>query len=255
MKISGYSCIRNNFSLDYCIQQTIESLLPVCNEVVISESESTDGTREFLDEWTKREPKLRIVNYKWPNPWRDVKWWTTWINEARQHLQYPTQIFLDADEVLSPEGYAGIREAAKLGQARWFRRLNFWKDPYHLVASGTVCADQCVRLGPTDMWMPSDEPHPDGEPPIILKAGWPPSATPNFNIFHYGFLRKERAMIDKCRIVGGAFFGTMDARLEKAELQGTPWLNEVCPEKPLQDFLGDHPEIAKQWLRGRMYNI
>lgn len=253
MKLSGFVCVRNGLKLDYCFQLAIDSLLGVCDEVVVSESESTDGTREFLENWAKGQPKLRIVNYPWPNPNRDITWWTTWLNHARELLKYPMQLALDADEMLDPASYPAVLAAVERGESRWFQRLNFWQDAQHLVPSGHVCADQVARLGPSNLWMPSDEPHPEGEPELIKRAGWPPNADRSLRIYHYGFIRKEQAMIDKCRVVGGAFFGTMDARLEKAEAQKTPWLTEVTLPAPMQNFTEGHPKLAHEWLRNRGY--
>lgn len=253
MKISGFVCVRNITKLDYCAELAIKSLLPICDEVVVSDGQSDDGTFEFLVNWAKSEPKLRIVTYPWPNPHRDITWWTTWLNTTRELLQHPMMLQLDADEVLDPNAYPAILEAAQTGKSLWFERLNFWKDAQHLAPKGKVCGDQVVRFGPSDLWLPSDEPHPEGEPTLRVKAGWPPDGDRSRRIFHYGFLRKEQAMIEKVRVVNGAFFGTMDERLIKAEQQGTPWVNEIDMGGPLQTFFEPHPEIAVPWLEERGY--
>lgn len=254
-KISGYVCVRNMFKLDYCADLAVKSLLPICDEVLVSvgigETECDDGTLGFFLKWAVTEPKLTVVRYKWPNPHRDITWWTTWINDARIQLSYPMQLHLDADEVLDPLSYPVILAAAEIGHPLWFERLNFWRDAQHLAPSGHVCADQVVRFGPSRMWMPSDEPHPEGEPAIRSLAGWPPNADRSRRIFHYGFLRKQQAMIDKCRVVNGAFFGTMDDRLIEAEKDGKPWIDKIEMAAPLQNFYEDHPKLAQRWLNER----
>lgn len=257
--ISGYVCVRNMFDLDYCADLAVKSLLPVCDEVLISDGQSTDGTYEFFRNWARTEPKIRLVTYPWPNPHRDITWWTTWLNSAREQLAHPWQLQLDADEVLDPVSYPAIKALADFGTnygntALWFERLNFWRDAQHLAPKGRVCGDQVVRFGPSDLWMPSDEPHPEGEPEIRKRAGWPPDGGRSRRIFHYGFLRREEAMIEKVRVVNGAFFGTMDDRLVKAEADGTPWVDSIDIGAPLQEFYEPHPEIAHAWLHERGYN-
>ncbi len=74
-------------------------------------------------------------------------------------------------------------------------------------------------------------------------------------IFHYGFLRKNQAMIDKVRVVTGAFFGTMDERLLKSEREGTPWINEFSFDRPLIGYEGEHPPVAHAWLKERGYSV
>lgn len=253
--LSGYTLTRNCHALDYCFELTIASLLPVCDEVVVCDAESNDGTREQLDNWAAAEPKLRIVTYPWPNPVRDITWFTTWINFARGHLRHPMQLQLDADEVLCPLAHDTIRRAAAAGECRWLHRLNFWRDPQHLAPHGRVCGEQVVRLAPAHLWMPSDEPHPEGEPEIRVRAGWPPNAARDLRIFHYGFLRRQPAFFAKVRAVNGAFFGSYDDRLVQAEAKGTAWQDECPFDLPLLDYREPHPELAHPWLRARGYQV
>ncbi len=260
--ISGFICTRNAIELDYCVELAIQSLLPVCAEVVVSDGESTDRTRDILGDLAAREPKIRIVTYPWPNPKSDIKWWVTWLNTTRNRLQYPMMLELDADEVLDPLSYPAVRAAAERGECRWFQRLNFWRDAQHLAPSGHYCGDQVVRLAPSHLYMCSDEPCiPEAE--IRLRAGWPPNATRDFRIFHYGALRHDKAFIEKIRVVGDLFFGTYDERIAKAAREGTPWIDAVkfeelhdgkIIERELQPFNEPHPALAWQWLLDRGYH-
>lgn len=274
MKISGYICVRNGLELDYCFREAILSLVPACDELVVCDSDSTDGTTQEIEKLAAIHPTIRRINRPWAKPWRHITWWVEWLNWTRERLEYPLQLTLDADEVLCPKAVGPIRMAAELAEhidiphdgrlvdhnpvfnsgSHWFRRLNFWQDAQHLCPHGTVCGEQVVRMGATNLWLPSDEPHPEGLPEIQRRAGWPPNAATDWRVFHYGFLRKQQALIEKVRVVNGAFFGTMDDRLLKAERDGTPWLNEYGFSAPLINYYQEHPEIAHDWLRERGYN-
>lgn len=274
MKISGYICVRNGIRLDYCFREAIESLVPACDELVVCDSDSEDGTTEAIEALAAIHPTIRRINRPWTNPHREITWWVDWLNWTRERLEYQIQLTLDADEVLCPKSVPHIRHVAHMAEhvdiphdprlinhdyvhnsgSRWFHRLNFWRDAQHIVPHGRVCGEQVVRMGATELWMPSDEPHPEGLPEIQRRAGWPPNAHPEFRIFHYGFLRKEQALIDKVRVVNGAFFGTMDERLLKAERDGTPWIDEYSFDLPLINYYQEHPEVAHAWLRERGYN-
>lgn len=249
--ISGYLCIRNGTILDYCWELAVQSLIPICDEVVISVGTSEDDTLERAKAWEDRDSRVRVINYEWGNPVADIQWWTRWLNITREQLKFETQLTLDGDEVLDPGSFDGIRRAN--GAPTWFHRLNFWGGTRALAPHGRVCGEQVVRLGPTKLWMPSDEPHPEGEPEIRRLAGWPPNAERDMRIFHYGFLRKEKSFIEKVRTVNGAFFGSFDDRIAKAEKQNTPWIEECPFDKPLIPYPGSHPAIAHQWLRERGY--
>ncbi len=263
MKISGYTCVRNNFDLDYNVEQTIQSMLPICEEVVVSEGESTDGTREWLDDWATREPKLRIVTYSWPNPKGDLRYWTKWLNHAQAQLRYPMQLECDADEIVDPKSYPRILEAAKYEKCLWFKRLTFWRDAQHYAPDGHLVGSQVVRLCPTNVWMCSDEPFPEGEPECRLRAGWPPNGTDDCRILHYGFIRRN--FIKKARVILSIAADTMDQRLEESERKGTPWQDNWTFEEPQGDdhhivrapvleFTEPHPEMMHCWLKERGYN-
>lgn len=254
MKISGYICCSNAVKLDYCLRESALSLIPVCDEVVLCIGCCDDGTHEIAEELVKLDDRVRIVEYPYHLPVRDIHFWTDWLNYARERLTHPMQLTLDADEVLYPRSYGPILDAASRGECKWLKRYNFWGDTKHTAPHGRVCGEQVVRLGPTALWMPSDEPHPEGEPEIRKRAGWPPNADDSMAIAHLGFLRKPDAFFGKVRAVNGAFFGSYDERLERAEAEGVHW-STYCPfDIPLLDHPGDIPEVAHDWLcaRGHM---
>lgn len=251
MKISGYICASNVVLRDYSFREAALSLLPVCDELVLSIGPSEDQTMEIAKALVESDSRVRILEYPLHMPVRDIHWWTKHLNWTRERLTHPMQLTLDADEVLYPRSYQPIRDAAKNGECRWFQRYNFWGDTKHTAPHGRVCGEQVARLGPTSLWMPSDEPHPEGEPEIRMRAGWPPNAHDDMAIAHLGFLRKPEAFFGKVRAVNGAFFGSYDERLERAEKEGVHW-STYCPfDIPLLDHPGDIPEVAHQWLRDR----
>lgn len=252
IKTSGYTVVRNGIELDYCFNLAIQSLIPVCEEVVVGVARSTDGTSEFLEEWKEREPKLRVIHQPWNDPAGQIDWFVRWINDTRQHLKHPRQLFLDADEVLDPNSYEEIR-TCNPGASFWFERLNFWRDGKHIIPHGRCCGHLLARMGPTQYFMPSDERYgspgfPGPEPEIRQKATF----NPKLRIFHYGFLRRRQALFDKCRVVLKAFFNGYDDRLVQAENDPSkPWQDYCEFDLPLLDYNGPHPQIAHEWLKGR----
>lgn len=251
--ISGYTCVRNAIDLDYCVDLTIRSLLPVCSEVVVGVKESTDGTLGLIEGLRDMYgDKIRIIKQPWDSPINDKTWWTRWINETREHLRFPVQLMLDADEVLSddPQCHDTIRYLAERGMGSWFTRLNFVKDAWHLIPEGHCIGHMVARLGPRDLWMPSDEPHPEGEPEIRIYSSMPPPKC--MNIFHYGFLRSRESLYRKFNTTSMIWFGETDKRLDPYRETRSPnwfmcggWGNLITP------YSGQHPKIAGQWLRER----
>lgn len=251
-RLGGYVCVRNGIQLDYCFELAIQSLIPVCDELVLCDSDSTDGTRERLEAYAARDKGIRVINYPWPNPKGESDWWIKWLNFARCNLTSEMQITLDADEVLdnSMRSYRLIREATRRGRSLRMDRLNFWRDSHSLIPDGHCCGKYVVRLGPAHYEMPSDEPRHPGERPILDEA----ENAFDIKIFHLGFLRKPEAFYAKAKVVIPAFFHRYDPRLEKAEKDGLPlWKSECDFADKLVPYVGHYPPGVKRWLTERGY--
>lgn len=252
--ISGYIAVRDGVELDFCFIEAIKSLIPICDEVLVADFGSRDDTIEQVKKIG--DSRVRIITRPRTEIVRDLHWWTDILNWARSQLSYDYQMTLDADEVLSEKAYPLIREAAKSERCLWFNRWNFWSDAQHLAPAGRVCGEAVVRAGPSHLFMCSDEPYPNGEPEIRKLAGNRNNIPNELSVFHYGFLRKQEALIQKCEINLQAFFGaSQDERLIRAQAEGRPW-QELCPfDRPLQDYHGEHPLVAHEWLRERGYHV
>lgn len=260
MKIGGWIFCRNGTLLDYCWEAATSSLLGVCDEVVLCDGESSDDTRQKMDAWAAKEPRITLASFPWTNPVGDVWWWPTALNYARQHLKMKDGwgIYLDADEVLHEDSYPLVREAADKGEALICHRYNFWRDPQHLIPEGQCCGSDVIRVGPQDCWFPSDYPHPQAE---RIQAMAKPSAV---KIMHYGFLREQKAWFRKAKEVQRIWHNDYDKRLIEAEKFNGKWteMPGVCGEdgKPgwensLAEFKGTHPAIIKPWLEARGYSV
>ena len=48
MKVSGFTFIRNAIQYDYPIVEAIQSILPICDEVVVAVGNSEDNTLDLV---------------------------------------------------------------------------------------------------------------------------------------------------------------------------------------------------------------
>lgn len=260
--ISGYVCVRNGIELDYCWRQAVQSLLPVCDEVLICDGESTDGTYEEACHLALgARSKVRVIRYPWVQPWADVAWMVRWMNFARERLLHPWQLYLDADEVLDPGAVPGIMQLLDQRRAGSFQRLNYWNDPHHLAPRDRVCAPEVARFGPSNVYMPMDDSgysqqfhDPTFRPNVSDLAQGPMPL--GLVIHHYGFLRKSDAFVAKTKIVQGAFFGTVDERIaDTAAAEGDWRRRDYFDGAPLVPYTGGHPDVILPWLRDRGYDV
>lgn len=229
--LGGYTCIRDNHRLGYCVELAIESLLKVCEEVVVADADSSDGTLQTLQRMADRDSRIKIVRFPWTNP-KGVShhYWVEWLNFARSHLTTKFQITLDGDEVLdsSEACHSAIRKACSdSNPARRVRRNNYWKSPEWVIPTGYCCADRVVRLGLTDQAMPSDQPVHPGEYQIVDDA----KDEDAILVHHLGFLRPKEQFYRKADEVLRIWFARGDQRLEFGEKEGKQlWETEAGSE-------------------------
>ena len=48
MKVSGFTFVRNAIKYDYPIVEAIQSILPLCDEVIVAVGNSDDGTLDLI---------------------------------------------------------------------------------------------------------------------------------------------------------------------------------------------------------------
>ena len=69
MKVSGFTIIRNAINYDYPVVEAVESILPLCNELVVAVGKSDDETLELIK--SIKTDKIRIIETVWDDSLRD----------------------------------------------------------------------------------------------------------------------------------------------------------------------------------------
>jgi len=250
MKLGGSMIIHNAVEFDYCVEIALRSLLPVCDEVAIVDAESDDGTRSILMELVQEFPKLRVLAAPWkPNPGGWGGWLSDLSNVSRLALKgsgCTHHIGLQADEVLEAVDPAWFRHYIQAHPCA-LHRLNFWIDHRHLVPSGRVCNDKVIRCGPIDSTYVGDAESILAEKPVLLDRP---------HIFHYGFIRRTEEYVAKAKPMHLAFTGTnYDPALDTMLEDKRKGFEQHIPLSACRVFNGDHPNLAKPWLRERGYDV
>src|SRR6201988_1568026 len=68
MKVSGFTIIRNALKYDYPVVEAITSVLPVCDEFIVSVGNSEDDTMQLIR--SIQSPKIKIVESVWDDSLR-----------------------------------------------------------------------------------------------------------------------------------------------------------------------------------------
>ena len=112
LKVSGFTFVRNAIKYDYPVVEAIESILPLCDEVVVAVGDSDDGTLELVR--SVGSAKVRIVETVWDDALRKGgRVLAVETDRAFRAISADADwaVYIQGDEVLHEEGAAGLREA------------------------------------------------------------------------------------------------------------------------------------------------
>jgi len=69
MKITGFSFIKNAIKYQYPVVEALQSILPLCDEVIVAVGDSDDGTRELVASIDQK--KVKIIDTVWNEEFRE----------------------------------------------------------------------------------------------------------------------------------------------------------------------------------------
>ena len=116
MKVVGFTFVRNTIKYDYPVLESINSLLPLCDELAVAVGNSEDDTLALIQKINS--PKIHIIETVWDDSLREggrVLAVETDKALAVVPADADWAIYLQADEVLHEADYAAIRA----GMERW----------------------------------------------------------------------------------------------------------------------------------------
>ena len=240
VKVSGFTIVRNAIKLDFPVEASIRSILPLCDEVVVNVGRSEDDTLALVR--SIGDPKIRILETEWDMTRRNTVLGLE-THRAMQTCLHPWGVYIQADEVLHESGVDELRatiqavhEDARIEgllvryihfyggfdtvatHRRWYRRevrvVRLAREldirPYQ--------GAQGFRVGPEHRKIRAR-----------LTAA---------QMFHYGWARPAQALREK-RDLGRTMYPWRNA---DASLPLLAWIPGLAP------FRGTHPFVARAWI-------
>jgi hypothetical protein len=116
MKVCGFSFVRNAVRFSYPVVEAIQSVLPMCDEFIMSVGNSEDGTMELIR--SIDSDKIRIVESVWDERKRkNGEVLAVETNKVFDQIpeEYDWAFYIQADEVMHEKYHPAILEA----MARW----------------------------------------------------------------------------------------------------------------------------------------
>jgi hypothetical protein len=245
MKVSGFTIVRNAERLDFPVEASIRSILPICDEVVVNVGRSEDRTLELIR--AIDDPKLRILETEW-----DFARGEALLREetlrAMRACRHPWGICIQADEVLheagAPNLRAAVEDAARDPRIEGIvvRYRHIFGDP------GTEAVNRrwyrrevrAVRLDPDVGIAPYRDAQGFRVGPNERKVR---ARLADTEMFHYGWLRSASALQARGEVDRHLYPGRwVPPTREAAVLRWFPGL---------RPFTGTHPAVVRAWVKAR----
>lgn len=112
MKVSGFTIIRNAIKFDYPVVESITSILPLCDEVIVAVGRSEDDTLHLIR--SINSPKIRIIETVWDESIREGgKLLAVETDKAFSAISSDSDwaFYIQADEVLHEKYIPAVQEA------------------------------------------------------------------------------------------------------------------------------------------------
>lgn len=242
MKLSGFTFVRNAILLGYPYLESIQSLLKLCDEVVVAVGESEDDTLNQILQI--KDPKLRVIPTKWNELMQDRGY--TYAQQkmvAQFNCRYDWAFYLECDEIVHEKDMEHIKaQIAKYHEDSEVEALVF--DYYHFygTANQVAVSPRWYKRAPRIIRNTIRSYAPDGLFWVVMeqnkKGRYPKAALANCHIYHYGHVRKIAAMDNKNQKVE-RYWGKNPSKFTS---YGSIDAQSIKP------FRGEHPAIIAKWL-------
>ncbi len=97
MMISGFTIVRNAIKYNYPVVESINSILPICDEVILNVGDSEDDTLPLIQ--SIQSPKIRIIQNRWDMS-EGTNILSNQTNLALQECRGDWAFYLQTDEVV-----------------------------------------------------------------------------------------------------------------------------------------------------------
>jgi hypothetical protein len=244
VRISGFTIVRNAIKLDFPVEASIRSILPVCDEVVVNVGDSEDETLDLVR--SIADPKIKILETEWDMSRRNTVLGAETLRAMRA-CSYPWGIYIQADEVLHEDGAAELSAAVREHDAD--RRVEGLLVRYlHFYGGFETIAThrrwyrrevRAVRLDPALDIRPYQGAQGFRVGPEHRRIR---ARLTGAQMFHYGWARPAQALREK-RELGKTMYPWRNA---DERLPLLAWIPGIKP------FRGNHPGVAREWIERRL---
>lgn len=254
MKVSGFTLVRNGVRFDYPFMESIRSLLPLVDELVINVGTGDDETLDRVKSLAREPGGEKIVWFEslWPLDDPEKRKGGLILSEqtnlALDRCTGDWCIYLQADEVLHENDAPALRAALQSAhgdqsvEGLLFDYIHFYgsfdviqqtRSAYRREVRAVRRASGARSVGDAQSFR-----KPDGSKIHVVRSG--------ARVFHYGWVRSPEAMKEKTAFMDGLYHGAATA---EGSLPVTGDNYRYKRFWGLRPFGGTHPRVMFERVR------
>lgn len=254
LKVSGFTLVRNGVQFEYPFLESMRSLLPLVDELVINVGVGEDETLKKVQKFAEEEGagKVKFFESVWPlnDPEKKKSGLilAEQTNLALEACAHDWCFYLQADEVLHEDDYGHIRESLTQAQANpkieaVVLRYRHFYSSYNVIQQTRSAYRREMRIvrrssGARSVGDAQSFRKPSGEKlkALLSKA----------HVYHYGWVRTPDAMKEKTRFMDELYHGESQAQAS------VPHTGENYRYKRfwgLKTYQGTHPNVMQERIQ------
>lgn len=255
MKVCGFTFIRNAEKFDFPIREAIKSILPICDLLVVAVGNSEDNTREIIQQIHPQ--KIKIVDTVWnENLQKGGEVYADETNKAFNAVpdHFDWCFYIQGDEVIHEKYLPAIKNALLENLNNYavegflFAYQHFY-GTYDYVGDCRHWYRNEIRIIRNNKNIRSYRDaqgfRKNGKKLQVLSI--------NAEIYHYGWVRHPKFMMDKINAVKVFYNG-----ISEEEARGTAQdevFNYAAEYDALAKFNGTHPMVMKERVDKLNWNV
>jgi len=254
MKVSGFTFVRNAVKYDYPVVASIKSILPLCDEVIVSVGNCEDGTLELIQ--SIGSPKIKIFRSVWDDSLKEGgRVLAVETDKAYAHVSPDADwaFYIQADEVVHEQDCDAIRTAMqqyrddKRVEGLLFRYTHFFGS-YDYIGDSRTWYQNEIRIIRNDKRISS---YRDAQG--FRKEGEKLHVKPvNARMYHYGWVKDPKVQAKKVNNSFQMYHGSNDTEINGPVSADAFDYGEV---DSLAVFKGTHPAVMQERINQKNWQF
>lgn len=244
MKSVGFTIVRNAVRYDYPIVESIKSLIPLVDEMLVAVGQCDDGTRELVQ--AIDSDKLRIVDTVWDDSQRQGGTvLAEQTNAALDLCEGDWAVYLQADEVLHENDLDRIESTMQRCCHR--KQIDGLRFRYHHFRADYSIRDPLPYRHQVRVVRPGSPIRSFGDACGFRKDGRKlRTASTGAWVYHYGYVKPPADMARKTEYFSSLYDGRTVMPGEENPDAIFEWDLATC-----EPFTASHPAVMNQRIAGK----